>query len=162
MFLLVTGLGSFLAISTSSMTNLWIIWHRHLVHLNNDRLASLLGNSCLKPSIDNKMLASLLHSRCISCCLSKSHSLTSTISKNHQEIYTTLWSTKTSYEIRVGISGQREAWVESVRFMSCILVRPEWFIGLANNQVQGHGYFGHCTGAFLGAKKAEITNWCNQ
>ena len=41
-------------------------------------------------------------------------------------------------------------------FMSCISVGLDWFIGLDNDQVQGHSYFSYYIGAFLGAKKAEI------
>ena len=56
------------------MTNLWTIWHRQ-GHLNNDKLASLFRNGRLEPFVDNKMLTSLLHFRCISYCLGKSHTL---------------------------------------------------------------------------------------
>ena len=45
---------------------------------------------------------------------------------------------------------------EIVGFMSCILGLPECSIGLVNDRFRGQGYFGHCIGAFLAAKKAEI------
>ena len=73
-FLLDVGFGSsFFAAST--MTRMWTIWLWRLGHLYNDRLVFLFKHGFLDSSFGNKLLGSLLHSKCSSCSLSKSHVL---------------------------------------------------------------------------------------
>lgn len=66
----------FPAASSLFQNNEWILWHEQLGHLHNDRLLFLFRNECLNSyKLNKSMSSSPLHSKCTSCCLSKSHIL---------------------------------------------------------------------------------------
>lgn len=71
--LLDVRLESLLASSTGITNNLWTTWYRRLGLFNNDRLTYLFRHGCLDSSINKSLLSTFMKSKCLSCCLSKSH-----------------------------------------------------------------------------------------
>ena len=74
-FLFDVGSRSSFFAATTILNRMWTIWHWHLGHLHNDKLVFLFKHGLLDSSVDNKLLGSFLHSKCSSCCLSKSNVL---------------------------------------------------------------------------------------
>lgn len=80
----------------SVLKNLWTIWHRRLVYLNNTILLSLFRLGCLDNSIIGNKISSFATSKCESCCLGKSHVLPFPIHYSHATahfdvIHTDVW-----------------------------------------------------------------------
>ena len=75
LFLLDIGHHSLFSSSSPQLDKLWTVWHSRLGHVNNSYLLSLFKIGCLEPAIENKMMSSLLQTKCETCCLSKSHIL---------------------------------------------------------------------------------------
>lgn len=83
LFLLDIGHHSLFASSSNKFNKLWTVYHQRLGHMNHAHLISLFKIDCLESTIDNKMMSSLLQSKCETCCFSKSHILPFPIHRSH-------------------------------------------------------------------------------
>ena len=174
LFLLDIGHRSLFSSSSPNFNKLWTIWHSRLGHVNNVYLHSLFKNGCLEPTFDNKLMSSLLSSKCATCCLSKSHILPFPIHRaralsSFDIIHTDVWGiaptlSRTGFKYYVTFidDHSRFTWIYFMRFKSEVFSLFQKFYNMVHTQFQkaikilrsdsGGEYMSHDFSAFLSDK----------